>query len=149
MCVSGRMFEVYCLLFSFNCFIVLCGRVCVFVRMFEVNRRRLFCKYVLPYIMYLEEVAIVLYGGQRGDDGDSDSSGSFSSGPAGLQARQLSAQPSTYTQTKSFGKWRAAAPGAAPGRAAASGAQRTTTLGDRTLQNTSMYRRPEPSRIAG
>lgn len=42
---------------------------------FEANRRRLFCKYVLPYILYMEEIALVLYNGPGGDGGGNSDSG--------------------------------------------------------------------------
>ncbi|XP_026192311.1 uncharacterized protein LOC34621629 [Cyclospora cayetanensis] len=89
-----------------------------YTRTLEVNRRRLFCKYVLPYIMYLEEVALVLYAGSRGDEGDSDSSGSFAS--VGGLLQQPSSHPSLRLNpnaTKSFGAWKAPSPyGGAPRR---------------------------------
>ncbi|OEH73679.1 hypothetical protein cyc_05241 [Cyclospora cayetanensis] len=111
-----------------------------YTRTLEVNRRRLFCKYVLPYIMYLEEVALVLYAGSRGDEGDSDSSGSFAS--VGGLLQQPSSHPSLRLNpnaTKSFGAWKAPSP--------YGGAPRRGTHGDRSSANPSMYRRPEPSRL--
>ncbi|KFG56908.1 putative transmembrane protein [Toxoplasma gondii RUB] len=47
-----------------------------YTRAFEVNRRRLFCKYVLPYMLYLEEIAAILYSNPQGeyplDEGSED-----------------------------------------------------------------------------
>ncbi|CBZ51775.1 conserved hypothetical protein [Neospora caninum Liverpool] len=47
-----------------------------YTRAFEVNRRRLFCKYVLPYMLYLEEIAAILYSNAQGeyplDEGSED-----------------------------------------------------------------------------
>lgn len=106
-----------------------------------MNRRRLFCKYVLPYIMYLEEVAMVLYAGSRGEDRDSDSSGSFSSAPMAGLLHQMSSHPSlrlTQNPTKSFGPWRGTAQGG--------GGPRRSIHGDKSSV---MHLRPETSRLAG
>ncbi|KEP61881.1 UNVERIFIED_CONTAM: hypothetical protein HHA_238390 [Hammondia hammondi] len=54
-----------------------------YTRAFEVNRRRLFCKYVLPYMLYLEEIAAILYSNPQGEyplDEGSEDEGSMGSG---------------------------------------------------------------------
>ncbi|PHJ20066.1 transmembrane protein [Cystoisospora suis] len=43
------------------------GAQIFYTRAFEVNRRRVFCKYVLPYMLYLEEIAAILYSTPQGD----------------------------------------------------------------------------------
>ncbi|CDJ65224.1 hypothetical protein ENH_00002060, partial [Eimeria necatrix] len=112
-----------------------------YTRTFEVNRRRLFCKYVLPYIMYLEEVALVLYGSSKGEE-ETESSGSFVSAAALLQQQQ-SSRPSlrlNSNPTKSFGPWRgasaaAAAAAAAPPAAAAAAATGAAAAANRKNPN--------------
>lgn len=58
-------------------------------RAFEVNRRRVFCKYVLPYMLYLEEIAAILYSTPQGELPDDFSDDDVSLVSANLNERSL------------------------------------------------------------
>ncbi|PFH32958.1 hypothetical protein BESB_081570 [Besnoitia besnoiti] len=79
---QAQLFAVSLAGWLFTCI----GGQLFYTRAFEVNRRRLFCKYVLPYMLYLEEIAAILYSNPQGeyppDEGSDDEVSLASAHPA-------------------------------------------------------------------